>query len=533
MAGARRQLGEVVKISVLDTPEGRLLAALQAHDPRVPLNHRIFPAGSPQGEARGIHLLALEDGQWQTRGLLPLPDIEDGNVHTRDGEWAHLRRIVLLAADLDHDGHDELILGGQEYGTFIFKRALDGTYRELALVDVGLLAVEQLDDDPMPELVVSLRERDDEVWVLGVGTERLPIRSASARTADSRADHARADDGQSDTAHSAGERRPVVRHELAARWQRAEDLNAIGLHRAAVDQLREVAALAIETEDEGRALYRAGQIRSEHGAFVEAGALFARAAATPAVAERAWEAAMEAYLADLRWREAAHAADMRLALPTRPESVRVRARMLHDRLLAPTTRFDLRDGLGPAWRVVAPLQVRTDHQRRGLRVTGLRQEQGRKPGTTPLLALPMKRSGKLLRIAVDFELERIDWAGYFRWFLVAGDVATDDVEPYALFNLEYYGGGGVYKMDFRCLGQQRKITNWNELFGRRLRMEWQLTEDGDASCELLTGGVADRRIVADAPESLELQGPVVMHLEQSNDGSSAASVQTTAPWTRC
>ena len=82
-----RQLGLVIQIAVIDTPEGRMLAALQGHDPDEPLNHGVFPEGTPQGAARGIHLFALVDGQWQPRDLLPLPVLGDSRDQTHDHTW--------------------------------------------------------------------------------------------------------------------------------------------------------------------------------------------------------------------------------------------------------------------------------------------------------------------------------------------------------------------------------------------------------------------------------------------------------------
>lgn len=467
---SRMQFGAVAQLAVVDTPEERLLAVLQLHDPARPLNHRIFPADTPQGRARGIHLVPFAGEQLQRpRTVIPLPRIDDERSQTRDDQWEHLTHLPFFTADLDADGRDELILGAEEHGIFIYRREPEGRFRELAISDTEFLALAQLDDDPMPEMVVSLPERDIAVWVLGAGSERLPTILAEAPVA-----------SHPDTAEQP--RGPVIRRELSARWQRAEDLHDIGLSLAASNQLREIAKLAVGSVDEGRALYRSGQIFAEIGEFDEAGSVFAQAAASAEVAPSAWEAAMDAHLADMRWQAAKDAADQRLALPSAPVRVRESADELRAHLDAPIVRFDFRSALPEAWRIRSPLQVRSDHQGRGVRLVA--------DSTAPLMTIPLRRTGGPVRFAIDFIIERLDWASFLEVYVGDGN------DSHELFRMHYRGGGNVYELEVSCYGvETHVIENPAQLLGQPVRLVWEQAEDGRYSCELATDGTADRRQV--------------------------------------
>lgn len=493
----RLQFGAAVRMTILDTPEERLLAVLQAHDPSTPLNHRIFPADAPQGMARGIHLMAFTDGRLQPRGVIPLPRIDDERDQTRWDRWADLVRVVLTTGDLDGDGRDELILVGQEQGTFVYRRRPDGTFRELALKDIELLTLVQLDGDPMPEMVVSLPDRDAQVWVLGAGSDHLPGGPAAATR---------------DRPSRTEEMQPVERDELRARWQRAEDLHQIGLGRAAAEQLQEVATLAVGSVDEGRALFRAGQFLSDDGASADAGALFRHAAAHPAMAPRAWEAAMDAHLVDVRRRPALDAAEQRLALPSPPDRVRATARALRAQFAAPVQRFDFHERLDPAWQIQSPLQIRAEHHGRGVRMTSA--------GNRPLMTLPIQRTSDFVRVAVAFEIERLDWGSVLEFSIV------DHGDPHILFKLQYRGGGAVYDLEVECLGSEKLvIADVDVLHHRRLRLEWQRAADGRTSCELSTGGVADRRAVYQYDRPVTSSRPIALQAMSGLHKGPPATVQ--------
>ncbi|MCB9700843.1 MAG: protein kinase [Myxococcales bacterium] len=358
---ARARLGDVF-VAPLRGPRGIEIAALS------------ISTSSAPGEALGLHLLRLEGEALVRSSYAALP-----------GPSGRLYR-VLFVGDLDGDGIDEAVaaqpLGEEELefprASLVFSLGEDGDFDVLPLAGVVPLAIRDLDGDGDDELVVSTRER---VWVIGAGSERIPAPIAGIRVAPP----------------------PEGSDEWRDNWEHASELAQMGLQEHAADAFVALAESATAT-DEGvaaRATLQAAEYRRLLHDDGAAAALFARAAADPALAKEASAAAIDA----LSSRGDVDALRVLLEeLPTTSAGELVaRARAELEAHLA--HRVDLRFDrpLDPAWRIHAPIALARDALAEALEV------ESTIAGT--IASLPIAAHEGDLILEFDVDVRRIEWGG--------------------------------------------------------------------------------------------------------------------------
>ncbi|MBL8787868.1 MAG: serine/threonine protein kinase [Deltaproteobacteria bacterium] len=217
----------------------------------------------PFGAPRGLHLLALLPGtadapapHLETIAFLPFPTAISPSAVP----------YSLVSGDFDGDGLCDLALGmpGAESELLL-------VYRQVAPLDFvptilrGLapLAVANLDDDPADELVVRFADGGHVGWVLGLGSDALPIAPACSRPV--------AEPPPDD-----------LETGLADAWHRAAELAEMGLRSDAARALEAASRLAANALTRADFLIRAGALRAEDGDPRGAAAAFEAALAETA-----------------------------------------------------------------------------------------------------------------------------------------------------------------------------------------------------------------------------------------------------------
>ncbi|MCB9760119.1 MAG: protein kinase [Alphaproteobacteria bacterium] len=408
----RLQLGALMHLTPLRTPEGRVLAATQPSKPEQFRNPRVFGAEPPEQLTPGLHLLDVESGALQVREVLPLSGLRDG----RRGQGLQVRHA--FAADLDGDGWDELLLA-QIQDSWLTRRSADGRWSGMPLGGLRALGAAQLDEDPAMELLLT--EDGSALLILGAGEGTLsPARRAPTVPASPP---------------------PGLQGPLEARWRRAELIAALDMPALAGALLVRVAREARGSEVELDALLRAAALHERAEAPGEALALLREATRGAPSAPRAWEAlytlARTQQLTDV----AAEAAAARLALPDPPEGLDAELDTLRAWLAQPALDFDLSTALPDAWSVEDPAGLFYDGSGRGVSLRGA--------GEQAILSVPLARGEGPVRISLRFTHPQPSWGA--RW-LIGLSTEGEAVPGLQALLLGTGGGGGLVHTGAACPG---------------------------------------------------------------------------------
>ena len=507
---SRHRLGKVIQLGVIRAPGELRVAAIQEHEPTAPLNRRLFPADGPFGAARGLHVLSATSDGWQRRARMPLGALSQV-PRGRRGRQMNQSWPSLLVGDLDGDRFDDLVACFESTWMIIYRQRQDGTFAEFAIDGTVPLAIHDIDGDGAAELIVHTADADADVWVLGLGDERIPpVVPAEGR----QLARPSSDDGAIDVEHT-------IDAALREDWRRAEELGRIGLPELASQRFQRIASLAAGTPTEAHALLRAGSMlesaartrestRLSPGTHLtDASSLYRRAAAVAInvplamrqrrdLSIRAWDSALRCDLADLRDRDALEAVQARLALPGAAADLSNLQDELQARLSPSVTVFDFAAGLDQRWRVHTPHGVRLDRPAGGLRL--------RSSGGSPLLSVPVTRTGGPIRIHLDITAERTDWASSFYLALIPRDEDPLDAGQTAspprdarIVRWATEGGAGTHREKLSCRGlSPHQSPGAGAPERRHRRVTWKLVSDGHGLCEVAFPDETLRTVFADS-----------------------------------
>ncbi|MCB9706421.1 MAG: protein kinase [Myxococcales bacterium] len=391
----------------------------------------VFPAEAPWGPlAEGVHVLDLADGALTPTWTLPsaLP----------------CERAVPI--DLDGDRVDELALvcGGD---LVIAWQRDDGSLASAWIEGLTHYGAADLDGDGDGELLVQ-DTRDERTWILGAGTERLPVIDRPA---------------------------PVPVGRGAEPEARAEDLIALGLGDRAAARFVYLADRLADPQAGARLLGRAAEL-SDPVDPIAAGALHLRAARA-GVAE-GWVGAAAALEASVDLEGARAAIAEGLASPGLPAAIQAdlaaRLARLARLLDGPRALYELARGLA-GWSIADPRLASHDANGGALLVRAIG---ARELGRTPLIW-----DGRELFIDVELALQRAEWGSNLELRLedAAGDVA-------ASMRISGMGGGGVVKVQLACAGPEgalgkETIPVDDVTIDAPLRLRLRLAED-EVRCAL-------------------------------------------------
>jgi serine/threonine protein kinase len=465
----RIRLGAVSDLAMLGRDgDGRALIAALKQDAYPSI--KVMPPGEPFGAAAGVYVLAYRAGRLE---VLRRVDLE-WPVETDVGFEA------MRAGDVDGDGRVDLItevclperncdlavLLGEEGGGFAF-RVLSGMH---------FLEVVPADDDPQAEVVVRI-DGGATPWILGAGDAPVPALDFPVTPQQMAPRSALSDDA------------------VAAAWQRAEDLAAIGLVEAASDALRRIAAIGAGTDLKRDALRRAAALLGSRR--LPAGQLFeALAALEPrgsAAQLQAWLAAVDDHVAAAEIEPARRLIATLLAEPDWPLPTGDRARVeaLRGELAASPVVLFAGGALETPWRVLDPTLAHVPLGSRELAVETL------VPG--PVAVVPLARRDGLLTLSITAKVTRNEWAGSLVFRLGPRDRASGRGVDVAVTGR---GGGGIYRREITCGGDP--TSRWAHAVPMPgaddavdLRVELTLLPGRRiARCAFTIGGETDGTVIA-------------------------------------
>jgi serine/threonine protein kinase len=395
----RQKIGSLRGLALLPDPRGgtRILVNVTEQWP----SYQQFPREAPAGERRGSRLLAFRDGKLQVEATLRFPAMCKGwVVGDFDGD-----EVVDAVTDCSGD------MG-------VIRQDRAGQITTAIVPRVVPRASGQLDGDRADELLVNLhRDPTQAVWALGVGDERvdtgvLPPESAPA----------------------------PVGGEVGLRWQRAEDLLAMGQIDEAILTFRAVADLARAPSAAGAALRRAARALEARGQCERAEPLWEAAAKRdPALAASDLNQGVRCALQQYRWADALAGTERLLSDPDiaperREEARRVRAELQARGIESPWIA-DFSAGLPEGVLVSDPLAVREG--RGGLAFSADRAE---------ILRVPLQWDGRAVGLEVEMDLTRLEWAA---GFYVTLQPLERTGERYGI-GVKALGGGGVVRAHLRA-----------------------------------------------------------------------------------
>ncbi len=366
----RVKLGHIAKLARFDGPHGPEVLALKSSD-QFWSAPEFFPDGDHCGAAAGLYRFRVKD---------------------RRLEWVGFEAITgghgLTVTDLDGDGTDEILVSHNR-GLSLFRADEDNQLDALYLRSVEVLGDFEGDGDPGRELAIR---SDFGFWTFGAGTTAVPVFHGNERT--NIAAMAPPQDLADDP----------LNHQ---RWQRGEELRALGLHRFAADRFVALADGVGQPELRSIALARAAQLRLVHDDDPQTVAQLFEAAASPGPAK--WlRPAIDAYLQAGDLASGVRVAERLMQARGVDPELRLEAAALANRwrpLATQTPAIDLRFGRPLASNVVLvdPLMLRLDLIQGALNVT-LTQE-----GSA--LEIPVRggEQGNWI-LELDFTIDHLDYA---------------------------------------------------------------------------------------------------------------------------
>ena len=420
----------------------------------------VFPRDRPYGEPAGTYLFRLVDGALVRTAFIPAPRLTADEV-VQDG-----RPIV---GDFDGDGRDEIVITRSVSGarhsilrenTVLLVRDAGGAWVPVILGDIVPLAALDLDGDRDDELIVSMTDDRNRVWVLGSGAATLPP---------SRLDLPRA-------APSLGSPDPVLERML----QRADDLAQMGLLAESADNLSRIAGLVADPGMRTRIELRAAELLDAITADARAAELFARAAEVlPAAHEGAARSFLRLGRVDAAAAHLERAPRDRLVAGLDESMAALRGGSGVD--------LEFAQPLAPIWRIGQAQALRRDGARETLHVDAIVSDE--------LLSAPLRWTGRSLVLEVDLDLDRIEWgAGLEMGVVREGSGVIDESGPLGI-GVTTVGGGDLYEHRIECIHEgtrsYAKIPfspgDPGERLGRfRIRATY-LPELGERSCEVMRG----------------------------------------------
>ncbi|MCB9697307.1 MAG: protein kinase [Alphaproteobacteria bacterium] len=375
---AQRQLGWVAGTAVLD---GTDLVVTKSD---IYENTWVFGEKEPFGEPPGLIRLRL-NGQ-------DLDIVERIALRYPGPHSTALPLGRVFTGDVDGDGRDDVVAQNGD-GLLLLLRTDDG-WAQLQIPALDPVLVTNLDDDPADEVVVTLLDREREVWVLGTpeGTALPPIELPAP----------------------VPEPPPLVDPVTMRVWARAMDLVRMGLGDLAASALSQHAAT--QPADTAAAL------------LTTAGELWLTAH-EPELASRAFEEAVGSSRSDTetrvraisgaaaaRWQDHDVAGTVRWLTDDRADTPAILARLGLDEVpvAAPSTVLTFPGSLPPPWSSVAPESFGTEPASDTVRVTAFGHQ-------STLATLPLRPVGDERGLVVELDVTHIELASGIRVDLVAGD----------------------------------------------------------------------------------------------------------------
>ncbi|MBK7824026.1 serine/threonine-protein kinase [Nannocystis sp.] len=426
---AHRRLGRVAGVAILRGADGRQRIAV-AKDDAYP-NREVFPAPPHTGEPAGVYLLRWTGRELVQDDFIPFP-LADGRSGLQVGRF-------MQAADLDGDGLDDLVIAAsrdvqpesQRDLALVLRQRSDGEFAMVALggmVPVGLF---DADDDPARELLAFATDAPDDLWILGAGVDAMaPLPRPPRTLIDPPAE--------------------LDAPELERAWQRASQLERVGLGSAAATTLRDAAHFAADLHHRRILLDRAGDIALAHGDAALAGELYRQVTADAELGPRALAKTAEAAALLGRYGDAVAAlqaiAELTTGDPALLEQARTRLAELEP-LARPSASFhlDFSRPLLPAWHIEDPTLVRRDPAAGVLRVTAF-------PDPHELAALAIAWDGGPLRVQVDLSREHLELGSSLR-VVIRGD----DGSVWLGSGVRASGGGGLVDASLQCWNRHHGV----------------------------------------------------------------------------
>ncbi len=354
----RRKLGDVQDGVVIRGPGGRRRMVVVRAD--VWPSRSGLPPETPFGEPRGIYALDWDGARFRTAWYLPTES----------------ECIDLQVADLDGDRLDDVAVNCGEV-TVVARQLPDGGFVDATIAGARLVGAADMDGDGEGEL--HLVEPDGAAWIVGAGTDHLPVLPEPAEPA------IRDDD-------------PGV--------LRAEALVRMGLVAEGVGALEDEALQAPAGAARAKLRLRIGELQEQLGRADLAASSYLSAADAGALRVEALRGAARCFERALLHPRALDAVNALLAgdgleAAVRGELEATRAR-LEERVGAPSVTLDFAEGLPDVFDVLDPLQAWHDPAEGALRV--------RQADDGVVARVPLTWDGRWLQIELDLTLERFEWA---------------------------------------------------------------------------------------------------------------------------
>jgi tRNA A-37 threonylcarbamoyl transferase component Bud32/tetratricopeptide (TPR) repeat protein len=356
------------------SPDGQVVRVLKVD--RYPSPVRLGTE-RPMGLARGLYTLAAAPEGWRTLAHADLGGELDGRT---------------ASGDFDGDGRIDLAVGvrspfDESLSVLVLVRRKDGTELPVPIHGVQLVGGVDVDLDGVPELLVRGEDRP-EVWALGAGSERLPLRVYDAV-------------GPGDVPSSAS-------GPLGESWARAEEVAVLGGGRIAGAYLSRAAREAVAQPERGLAMRRAVELASGAGAWQDAAAYALEVAAWPEADPRADLLAAADALEKAHDEVGALEALGQIPRggdPALVTSVAARERRLRAWVDRPSVVESFDTPWMREWLVDDLLAVRRNVPRSSLRV----EVASGQPVRT-LARLPVQLTGDSLSLRLDLDVARLEWA---------------------------------------------------------------------------------------------------------------------------